>query len=108
MKATIYSHETPIGVADLQIGDRSMGHVYGEFIPNDEYYKSVQKHVWEFWLNNKPDYIKWHSLQLNVRLENNYLLFPEGGITIDDLEELQDEPKRIDIAGVDLSKAELI
>ncbi len=78
-----------------------MSCLYGDIILTDTYYKKIQKSVWEFWATNKPDYIKWHSLRLNVQLENGYFLFPEGGYTIDDIQELPDEPKRIDIAGID-------
>ena len=78
-----------------------MGCVYGDIIPTETYYKTIQKSVWEFWATNKPDYKKWFSLRLNVQLENGYFLFPAGGYTIDDMQELPNEPKRIDIAGLD-------
>ena len=39
-----------------------------------------------------------------MQLENGLFLFPQGGYTIDDTIELPNEPKRIDIVGVD-SKA---
>ncbi len=102
MNATIYSHRTIIGTAELQVGDESMGCVFGQFIPNDNYYKDIQKFVWEFWANNKPDYERWFSLRFNARLDNGYFLFPCGGYTIDDIPDLPSEPKRIDIAGVNL------
>ena len=35
-------------------------------------------------------------------LDNGYFLFPCGGYTIDDIPDLPNEPKRIDIAGVNL------
>ena len=100
MKANIYSHTKLIGTTELKIGDESMGGLLGDFIPTNEYFKTVQKSVWEFWQTNKPDYEKWNSLRLNVQLENGLFLFPHGGYTIDDAEKLPDEPKRIDIAGV--------
>jgi hypothetical protein len=99
--AKIYSHEELIGTTELKVGDESMGCVYGDIIPTDAYYKTIQKNVWEFWATNKPDYKKWYSLRLNVQLENGYFLFPAGGYTISDLQELPNEPKRIDIAGLD-------
>ncbi|MFC0518052.1 hypothetical protein ACFFGT_27810 [Mucilaginibacter angelicae] len=40
-------------------------------------------------------------LKLSVQLDNDCFLFAAGGITFDDLKELPDEPKRIDIAGTD-------
>lgn len=102
MNATIYAHKTIIGTADLQVGDESMGCVFGEFIPNDNYFKDIQKFVWEFWANNKPNYSRWNSLRFNVQLDNGFFLFPSAGYTIDDMPELPDEPKRIDIAGINL------
>lgn len=102
MKATIYSHKTAIGTADLQIGTDSMGCIFGQFMPNDNYFRDIQKSVWDFWTTNKPDYKKWYSLRFNAQLENGFFLFPEGGYTFDDIPELPNEPKRIDIAGIDL------
>lgn len=78
-----------------------MGHVFGDFLPTEYYYKNIQKSVWEFWEATKTDYEKWFSLRLNVQLENGLFLFPEGGYTIDDMEELPNESKRIDVAGID-------
>lgn len=101
MNATIYSHKIIIGSVALQVGDRSMGCVFGQFIPNDNYYKDIQKFVWEFWETNKPDYKKWYSLRFNARLDNGFFLFPEGGYTFEDSPEFTNEPKRINIAGID-------
>ncbi|WP_316768923.1 hypothetical protein [Pedobacter frigiditerrae] len=103
MNATIYSHKSVIGTAQLQVSDESMGGVFGLFIPNDNYYKDIQKYIWEFWAANKPDYQKWNSLRINVQLDNGLFLFPYGGYTFGDSPDFPDEPKRIDIAGVDIS-----
>lgn len=100
MRASVYSEKLLIGHTDLKVGDESMGCVYGDFIPTDNYYNVVQKSVWEFWSTNNPDYKKWHSLHLNVQLENGYFLHPIGGYTFDDEEELPNEAKRIDITGL--------
>jgi hypothetical protein len=100
MKAKIFSHMELIGTTDLQVGDESMGGLFGDFIPTSFYFDQIQKHVWEFWKTVKPDYQKWYSLRLNVQLENGIFLFPKGGYTIDDLEEFPNETKRIDIAGI--------
>lgn len=107
MNATIYANKTIIGTADLHVGDASMGCVFGEFIPNDNYFNDIQKVVWEFWETNKPDYKKWHSLRFNVRLDNGYFLFPSGGYTFDDNPDSPNEPKRIDIAGISLDVLQL-
>jgi hypothetical protein len=103
MNATIYSHKTIIGTAELQIGDESTGGIFGQFIPNDNYYKDIQKYVWEFWSTSKPDYGKWHSLRFNAQLENGFFLFPYGGYTFEDSPDFPDEQKRIDIAGIDIN-----
>jgi hypothetical protein len=103
MNATIYSHKTIIGTVDLQVGDGSMGCIFGQFIPNDNYFKDIQKFVWEFWATNKPDYNKWYSLRFNAQLDNGFFLFPEGGYTFEDSPNFPNEPKRIDIAGIDLN-----
>lgn len=100
MKANIYSHKTLIGTAELQVGDENMGCVYGEFLPTAEYYSNAQEVVWEFWERKDLDYKNWYALRLNVRLDNGFFLFPQGGYTIDDIKELPDQPKRIDIAGI--------
>jgi hypothetical protein len=77
-----------------------MGGVFGNFVPTKMYFAKVQKVVWKFWQTNNPDYKKWDALRLNVQLENGTFLFPQGGYTFDDIKELPNEPKRIDIAGV--------
>ena len=100
MTASVYSNKLLIGHTDLQVGDASMGCVFGDFIPTDNYYNFVQKSVWEFWSTNKPNYEKWDALKINVQLVNGYFLYPIGGYTFDDVEELPNEAKRIDIAGL--------
>ncbi len=100
MTASVYSNTTLIGHTDLQVGDESMGSVFGDFIPTENYYKFVQKSVWDVLATTKPGYKKWHSLNINVQLENGYFLYPIGGYTFDDAEEFPDETKRIDIAGL--------
>lgn len=101
MKAKIYSHIKLIGTTDLKVGDESMGCVFGEFIPNDTYFKDIQKSVWEFRSTKNPDYKKWYPLRFNVQLGNGYFLYPAGGYTFNDDPELSDDPKTIDIAGLD-------
>lgn len=101
MKANIFSHKQLIGTTDLQVGDESMGGIFGEFTPTEIYFDKIQKYVWEFWQSNKPDYQRLYSLRLNVQLENGLFLFPQDGYIIDDIAELPNEPKRLDIVGVD-------
>jgi hypothetical protein len=106
MNAKVYSHEKLIGTVLLQVGDEQMGGVFGEFLPHENYYKDIQKVVWEFWKTSTPNYALWHSLRFNVQLENGYFIFPEGGFTFDDISEMPNEPKRMDIAGVDSESIE--
>ncbi|MCT1526965.1 hypothetical protein [Sphingobacterium hotanense] len=101
MKATIFSHKDIIGTTDLEVGDFSMGGLFGNFYPNEIYFDKVQKYVWKFWASPKVNYEEWNSLNFNVQLENGMFLMPVGGITFDDIEELKSEPKRIDLAGID-------
>ncbi len=101
MKAKVFSHRQLIGTTELQVGDETLGGVFGNFVPTEYYFDKIQKSVWEFWQTNKPDYKKWYSLRLNVQIENGLFLFPQGGYTIDDKIEFPNEPKRIDIVGVD-------
>ncbi|UPT67337.1 MAG: hypothetical protein M0D57_01170 [Sphingobacteriales bacterium JAD_PAG50586_3] len=97
MKATIYSHKLKIGTAELKPGDVSMGHVYGVFSPNEDYYRDTQKQVWKI-NNSRGD---WSTLRFNVQLENGCFLYAAGGITIDDMEDVPGEPLQIDVVGVD-------
>lgn len=96
MKATVFSYGILIGTTDLQVGDNSMGHIYGEFYPNEFYYLYLQKIIWK----NKSDHGLWDALRLNIQLDNGCFLFSEGGINIEDSEEFQEECKRIDITGL--------
>ena len=100
MKADVFSNELLIGTTDLKLSDESMGCIYGEFLPTQNYFDTVQQHVWKFWETNKPDYNQWNKLRLNVQLENGYFIYSIGGYTIEDIKDLQEEPKRIEIAGL--------
>ncbi|WP_342331025.1 hypothetical protein [Pedobacter sp. FW305-3-2-15-E-R2A2] len=101
MKSTIYSNKEVIGTADLWVGDDGMDNIYGQFLPNENYYMQVRKSVWEFNKIPAPDNTKWASLMLNVQLENGYFLFASNGITIEDLHEVESETISIHIAGID-------
>ena len=70
MKARVFSHRQLIGTTELQVGDETLGGVFGNFVPTEYYFDKIQKSVWEFWQTNKPDYKKWYSLRLNVQIEN--------------------------------------
>ena len=100
MKTKIFSHKQLIGTTELKVGDKSMGEVFGNFIPTQYYFDNFQKYVWEFWKTKKPDLKKWESLKLNAQLENGFFLYPNGGFTFDDIKGLNNKTLRIDIAGV--------
>ncbi|WP_286752584.1 MULTISPECIES: hypothetical protein [Sphingobacterium] len=99
--AIIYSYDKIIGSAQLEAGDFSMGGLYGYFNPNQTYFAQIQQHAQEFLNTNGQNLKEWLALRLNIQLENGLFLFPTGGITIEDSEELPEEPKRIHLAGVD-------
>lgn len=99
--AVIYSYDKIIGTAKLEAGDLSMGGLYGYFNPNQTYFTQIQQQAREFLNTNGQNLKEWQALRLNIQLENRLFLFPIGGITIEDSEELPEEPKRIDVAGVD-------
>lgn len=99
MKAEIFSHTRSIGFAELQLGDQSMGCVYGIFSPSENYHKYIRNEVWKF--SKLPDYKVWSKLHFNIRLENGYFLYAAGGITFVDSPDLPDETIQVDIAGLD-------
>lgn len=101
MKANIFSNTNLIGTTELQVGDESRGCLYGVFLPTNYYFEHTQKYVWKFLETNKPNFEFWNSLRINVQLENGYFVFPQGGITFDDLSNLSHESLKIDIIGVD-------
>jgi hypothetical protein len=99
--AIIYSHDKIIGTAELEVGDFSMGGIYGNFSPNQTYFTHIQKHAQEFLNTNGQNIKEWMTLRFNIQLENGMFLFPVGGIIIEDSEELPEIAIRIDLAGVD-------
>lgn len=99
MKAIIYTHRIPIGTTKLIVTDVSMGVLSGVLEPNQNYLE-VQSVLQAC---NDEDTDKdgmLKSLRLSVQLENEYFLFPIGGIDIIDIRELGEGPIQIDIAGV--------
>ncbi|OJJ15311.1 hypothetical protein BKI52_38495 [marine bacterium AO1-C] len=101
MKAKVYSNQYLIGEANLRFYDEGMGVLIGEFEGNQNYFEHIQRHVWEFWETETPDYDTWLSLNFNVQLDNGYFVFPVGGYIFSDIQEIMDVPCQIDIAGVD-------
>ncbi len=100
MKAKVFANNILLGMADLKIGDYSMGGLYGIFTPNEYYIKEIQQQVKEFNEQNNKDFQKWDSYNFKVKLVNGYILEPMGGIVIADFNEMFGEPIQIELAGV--------
>jgi hypothetical protein len=98
MKGYIYSHKILIGTTIFKNSFGAMGHIWGEFIPSEEY-QVVKKQVQEFCDSLKKDY-KRYSFRFNIQLENGYFLLPIGGVEIMDSADFPDEPINIHVAGV--------
>jgi hypothetical protein len=94
MKGYIYSHKRLIGTTNFKNSFGSMGHMYGQFTPTEDY-ELIKKEVQYFCENG--DHPRWHALRFNVQLENGYFILPVGGYVIDDFPE---EPQGLHIAGV--------
>lgn len=101
MKAEIFSHAKYLGSVELQVGDESMGHLYGVLSPSRCYYTEIREYVWRFNALHVPDFDEWLSLTFNIQLENGYFIYAAGGITFDDIRDLPNEPIQVNIAGVD-------
>lgn len=99
MKAYIYSHKVLIGTTQFRQVFGSMGHIWGEFVPTNEY-QSIKKQVQEFFDSLKRDYERWYSYRFNIQLENGYWLLPIGGVEIYDSAEFPVEPIEFHVAGV--------
>jgi len=101
MKAEIFSHAKYLGSAELQVGDETMGHLYGVLSPSRCYYTEIREYVWRFNALTVPDFDEWLPLRFNIQLENGYFIYAAGGITFDDIRDLPNEPIQVNIAGVD-------
>lgn len=99
MKATVFSKSSIIGFADLEIGDYSMGGLFGTFTPNDFYLQMVQSKVQAIIDDDIWDVTKIEDLYFEVKMSDGYTLDAVGGIVIYD-SNLFDEPIQIELAGV--------
>jgi hypothetical protein len=99
MKGYIYSHKILIGTTNFKQSFGAMGHIWGEFIPSEEY-QLIKKQVQEFCDSLEKDYKKWYSIRFNIQLGNGYFLLPIGGIEILDSADFPDESIHIHVAGV--------
>lgn len=99
MEAKVFSRNIHIGTVNLEVGDYSMGGLYGIFTPN-VYYNEIQKQVQNFNKVDDKDFQIWNSFDFKVELIDGYILQPMGGIVIEDFEEMLGEPIEIELAGV--------
>lgn len=100
MEAKIYTKNIPIGVVNLEVGDYTMGGLYGLFTPNEYYLEEIQKQVRNFNEEINKDFQIWNSFDFKVELVNGYILNPIGGITIEDYNEMFGESIQIELVGV--------
>ena len=96
MKAVVYLDEILVGKANLKLGDVSIGHIFGSFLPNDAYYKLLQPFVVAF--AKTGNIVEWETLRINIQLENGCFIYAEGGITFT---EETTNAIQIDIAGAE-------
>jgi len=106
MRASVYFNGRLVAFTHLQQGDVTMGHVYGALVPTEAYYNELQPATWQMFGSTGYTNLEWERLNITVQLANGVWLLPLGGCTIDDIPELPEEPKRIDIAGLSAEVAE--
>jgi hypothetical protein len=100
MKAFIYSNKLLIGTTDFRNQFGSMGHIWGNFYPNEDY-ETIRPQVQAFLLSDNRNLNDWLALRFNVQLENGHFIFPVGGYDLSDFPDFPDERMEIHLAGVD-------
>lgn len=98
MKCFLYIDNDKIGEADFEIIDESMGAIWGDLIPNDNYAKyqpTIQQHFELKGISNVEDF------NFRITLENETELNPAGGIGVIDSTEFNE--LKVESAGLDLS-----
>ncbi len=101
MNAQVFFKGEYIGSTHLQVGDASVGHLYGQLKPYKDRVRIIQKLTRSLNSGGDDNSKALNDLEINVQLENGYFLFAEGGITIGYIEDVEKYPIQIDIAGVD-------
>ncbi|UEG52236.1 hypothetical protein LLH06_14810 [Mucilaginibacter daejeonensis] len=101
MNAQVFFKGEYIGSTLLQVGDASMGHLYGQLKPYKDRVRIIQKLTRSLNSGGDDNSKALNDLEINVQLENGYFLFAEGGITIGYIEDVEKDLIQIDIAGVD-------
>ncbi len=101
MNAQVFFRGKYIGSTLLQVGDASMGHLYGQLKPYKDRVRIIQELMRSLNSGGDDNSKALNYLEINVQLENGYFLFAEGGITIGYIEDVEKDLIQIDIAGVD-------
>lgn len=94
----LYIDNDKIGETDFEIIDETMGAVWGDLIPNDNYGKyqpTIQQHFELKGISNVEDF------NFRITLENGTELNPAGGIGVIDSAEFNE--LKVESAGLDLS-----
>jgi hypothetical protein len=99
MTAYIYSNKMLIGTTEFINNLGSMGHIFGNFFPTENYGK-VKRLVQNFTEQTSKDYKQWHALRFNVQLENGYFILPAGGYEILDFADFPNELIELHLAGI--------
>lgn len=98
MKSFLYIDNEKIGEVDFEIIDESMGVIWGDLKPNENYRKyqpTIRQHFELRGISNVEDF------NFRITLENNTELKPEGGIGV--IDSLEFDELKVESAGLDLS-----
>ncbi len=81
MKGTVFIDNEEIGYADFKVTDESMGGIQGELNPTENYQK-YKEQIQE--LFDKKGIANVDDFNFKIKLVDNTVLEPEGGIGITD------------------------
>lgn len=98
MKCFLYIDNDKIGEVDFEVIDESMGVIWGDLIPNENYRKyklTIQQDFELKGISNVEDF------NFRITLENGTELNPAGGIGVIDSVEFNE--LKVESAGLDLS-----
>jgi len=94
--AELYIDEILLGILYLEVADLAMGALSGMLIPGENY----QRFKNEFQqITESKGLVNSDDFNLNVRIENNLKLEPEGGIALYDFKKIDEI--QVDVAGLD-------
>jgi len=94
--AELYIDEILLGTLYLEVTDLAMGALSGILIPGENY----QRFKNEFQqITESKGLVNSDDFNLNVRIENNLKMEPEGGIALYDFKKFDEI--QVDVAGLD-------